>query len=78
MTLSNEQRAAVQNNGAVPINIDGIDCVVLRADVFDKVKTVLAEGLSHEELRAMLAQSAQGSDWLDPGMNAYDNYDEHR
>ena len=78
MTFTKEQRAAVETSGTVPMTIDGIECVVLRADLYDKVRTVISDGLSHEELRAMLARSAEGSDWLDASMDAYDEYDSHR
>jgi hypothetical protein len=78
MTFTNEQRSAVQTIGTVPMNIDGIECVVVRADVFEKVQNVLSDGLSHDDLRAMLARSTPGSDWLDPAMDIYDEYDKHR
>jgi hypothetical protein len=78
MTFTREQREAVEASGVVPMTIEGIECVVLRADVYDKVRTVLSDGLTHEELRGTLARSAQGSDWLDPAMDIYDEYDKHR
>jgi hypothetical protein len=78
MTLTNQQLQAFQANGSVPVVIDGVDCVVVRADVFEKVKSILDDGLTHDELRAMLAHSAQNSDWLHPAMDIYDRYDEHR
>ena len=77
MTLTKEQREVVETGGTVPMTIEGIECVVLRADVFQKVRTVLTDGLSHDELRAMLARSAHGSNWLDPAMDVYDEYDKH-
>jgi hypothetical protein len=78
MTLSKEQREAVETGRMVPLTVDGIDCVLLRADVYDKVRTVLSDDLSHDELRALLARSASASDWLDPSMDVYDEYDKHR
>jgi hypothetical protein len=42
MTFTNEQRRAVEASGTVPMTIDGIECVVLRADVYDRVKRTLA------------------------------------
>ena len=38
MTFTKEQRRAVETNGMVPITIDGIDCVVVRADLYDRAK----------------------------------------
>jgi len=78
MSFTKEQRAAVESMGTVPMTIDGIDCVVLRADVFAKVRGAITDGLTHDELDALLAETAQGSDWLDPAMDIYDRYDEHR
>ena len=78
MTFTKEQREAVERQGAIAITIDGIDCVVLRADLYDQVRAVLPDDLSHDELRAILARSAENSDWLDPSMDIYDDYDKHR
>lgn len=78
MTFTDQQRQAVDTAGTVPMTIDGIECVVLRADVFEKVRTAIADELNHDELRQMLARSAQKSDWLDPSMDIYDEYDKHR
>ena len=78
MTFTNEQREAVATGASVPMTIDGLDCVVVRADVFAQARTVSLAGLTHDELRELLARSAQGSDWLDPAMDIYDEYDKHR
>jgi hypothetical protein len=78
MTLTQDQRKAVEAGQNVPLNVDGIDCILVRADVFEKVRNVLSDDLTHEELDAMLAVSAEGSDWMDPAMDIYDEYDKHR
>lgn len=75
MTFTQEQREAIEQAGSVAVSIDGIDCVVLRADVYDQVRAVLSDDLRHGDLRAMLARSAENSDWLDPSMDIYDDYD---
>jgi hypothetical protein len=41
MSFTKEQREAVETSGSVPIVIDGIDCVVLRNDVFETWKTLI-------------------------------------
>lgn len=38
MILTNEQRAALDQGGLVPLTIDGVSCVVLRADLLDRIK----------------------------------------
>jgi hypothetical protein len=47
-------------------------------NVYEKVRTILSDNLTHDELRGMLARSAEASDWLDPAMDIYDEYDKHR
>jgi hypothetical protein len=34
--------------------------------------------LAHADLRQLLAESADGSDWMSPEMDIYDEYDKHR
>lgn len=72
------EREALEHAGSVAVTIDGIACVVLRADLYNQVQALLANDLSHDELRAMLARSAEKSDWLDPSMDIYDDYDKHQ
>jgi hypothetical protein len=79
MTFTKEQREAIEARGSAPMTIDGIDCVVVRADVYNSsVRGVISDDLSHDELRGVLARSAEGSDWLDSNMDIYDEYDKHR
>ncbi len=78
MTFSKEEREAIEQAGSVALTIDGIACIVLRAEIYDRVRAGIANDLGHDELRAMLARSAEGSDWLDPSMDLYDEYDKHR
>ncbi len=41
MNLSGDQLKALQSGSPVPLNLDGTDCVVLRMDVYDKVKKLI-------------------------------------
>jgi hypothetical protein len=54
--------------------------VVLRKDVFDRVQRLLYDDseVTQDELRLMLARSAEANGWNEPGMDAYDRYDEER
>ncbi len=54
--------------------------VVLRKDVYDRVRRLLYDDseATPDELRAMLARSAEANGWEEPGMDAYDRYDEER
>jgi hypothetical protein len=80
--LTEEQRRSVagQEN---PIIIDpatNAAYILVRKDVFDRMKGLLYDDseLSHEEMRLLLARSSKENGWAEPGMEAYDNYDEHR
>lgn len=78
MVLSAAEREALVHAGSVAVTIDGIACVVVRADLYGQVQPLWSNGLSHDELRAMLARSAEKSDWLEPCMDIYDDYDNNR
>lgn len=76
--FTKEEREALENAGSVAVTVDGIACIVMRADLYSQMQTLLSNDLSHDELRAMLARSAEKSDWLDPSMDIYDDYENHR
>src|SRR5262249_10175792 len=38
MILTKEQRAALDQGGLVPLTIDGVSCVMLRADLLDRLE----------------------------------------
>jgi hypothetical protein len=75
MTLTEEQRVAIETTGKVRISVDGIDCVLVRTDVFDRVQTVLGDEWTHDEMRIALARSFHANGWDEPGMDVYDDYD---
>ena len=77
MNLTARQKSAVRNGEAVRVRHDGLDCVVLRADVYDRLKHVLYDDSdsTDEELRRALAKSAEANGWNGPEMDAYDTYD---
>ena len=77
MILTKEQRTAIETTGNVRISVDGIECVLVRSDVFDRVQTVLGEDWTHDEMRIALARSFTENGWDEPGMEVYDDYDKH-
>ena len=77
MILTNEERTIVEGGGNVAITLDGIPCVIVREDVFANVRSVLGHELHHGDLRARLARAFEASDWNDPAMDIYDEYDKH-
>ena len=77
MNLTTRQKSAVRNGEAVRVRHEGLDCVVLRADVYDRLKHLLYDDgdWTDEELRRRLATSAEANGWNEPEMDAYDQYD---
>ena len=75
MDLSSEQVRAIDHGDAVPIMVDGRSCVVLRQDVYDRVKRVFdfddSEMRPDETYLAVLAAWDQD---YDPGLDAYQDY----
>lgn len=77
MTLTSDQRAAIETNGSVPLSVDGLDCVLVRSDIFDRVRGLLGDDWTHDDLLMLLARSSQENGWDEPGMEVYDEYDKH-
>ena len=54
--------------------------VLVRKETFERIKNLLYDDseMTHDDLRLLLARSAKGNGWDEPGMEEYDHYDEHR
>jgi hypothetical protein len=78
MNLTAPEKSAVANGEAVRVSEDGLECVVLRADVYDRLKHLLYDDRqwTDKDLRRILAKSAEGNGWNEPAMDDYDQYDE--
>jgi hypothetical protein len=75
VTLTKEQHATITATGNVRITVDGIECVLVRSDIFDRVRNILGDDWSHDDMRKALARSSKENGWDEPGMDAYDSYD---
>ncbi|HJT31393.1 MAG TPA: hypothetical protein VJ783_05035 [Pirellulales bacterium] len=75
MTLTNDQHLAMAEAGNIRLTVDGIECVLVRSDIFDRVRAILGDDWTHEEMRMLLARSSKENGWDAPGMEAYDDYD---
>ena len=73
MDLSNDEIQALDQGDAVSIVVDGRECVVLRRDIYDRVKRVVEydEMNPEESYPAILAAWDQEKD---PGLDAYQDY----
>jgi hypothetical protein len=73
MDLSAEQFRALASGEAVPMEINGTSCVLLREDIYGRVKTIL-----DVETAYPLIDETSREGWDAPGMQDYDRYDELR
>ena len=78
MNLTEQQKVAIRSGEAVRVRDDDMECVVVRSDVYDRVRKLLCTNTdwTNDELRRALAKSAEANGWNEPQMSAYDNYDE--
>ncbi len=78
LNLTEQQKLAIQNGNAVRFQADDLDLVIVRADIYDRVKRMLYDGgdWNDNELRKLLAKSSDANGWNGPEMDAYDNYGE--
>ena len=74
MELTHEQHAVLATGGNVRVTVDGLDCVVLRSDIFERVSKILGEDWTHDEMRLALARSSAGNGWDEPEMAVYDQH----
>jgi hypothetical protein len=80
--LTEEQRSVVstQENPTIVDPLTKESYVLVRKDMFDRIKRLLYDDseMTHDDLRLLLARSSKENGWDEPGMEEYDNYDEHR
>jgi hypothetical protein len=71
MALTNEQLEAVRNAKSVRLNEGGTDLVVLRADVFERLRGLLydASAWTDDEMDLLALEDAESLGW--EGMEAY-------
>ncbi len=78
--LTEEQRQRLGSGKAVDVTDSQTaeTYVVLRKDVYERVRHLLYDDSewTDDELRIQLARSARENGWEEPGMEAYDRYDE--
>lgn len=78
MNLTEQQKSAVRDGKAVRIHDEGTECVVVRADMYDRLKDLLHDDndWAYGEMRRTLGRSVEANGWNEPDMAVYDNYDE--
>ena len=80
--LTEEQRQLLERGKVVEVTDPQTAqrYVVLRQDVYERAQRLLYDDSewTEDELRLQLARSAKENGWEEPGMDAYDRYDEER
>jgi hypothetical protein len=82
LELTDEQRQQLENRRAVAVSDPKTvrSYVILRQEVYERVRRLLDDGAdwTDDDLRLLLARSSVANGWEEPGMDAYDRYDEER
>ena len=80
--FTEEQRQLLESGKVIDVTDPQTDqrYVILRKDVYERVQRLLYDDSewTQDELRLQLARSAKDNGWEEPGMDAYDRYDEER
>jgi hypothetical protein len=76
MTLSRDQILAVKQGEPVRVTAPEIggECVVLRADVYDRVRTRFDDELSANQVGVVVSQNMREYDADDPLLDSYQQY----
>jgi hypothetical protein len=78
MVLSVDQQRALENGEPVRTiePVTSIECVILRADVFDRLKSLIYNDgpLTEEERLAAIRHAGQRAGWDDPELDVYEEY----
>lgn len=78
MTLTADQKNALERGEPVRLTEPEThtDCVLIRADVYERVKTIVYNDapLSPEERLAAIRYAGERADWNDPELDVYEQY----
>jgi hypothetical protein len=74
--LTSDQWQAVQQGQAVRISSPdaGAECVVVRADVYERVSAILDDSLTPEQVGLLVEQTMHEEDEGDPLLDSYQCY----
>ena len=68
MTLTLEQHETLTSGGNVRLTVDGLDCILLRSYVFERVSKIIGDDWTHDEMRVALTRASEGNGWDEPEM----------
>lgn len=69
MTITTEQKQAIESEGHV--EIEGGQYVVLKADVYNRLRSVLDDGLDMKTVAALVTKTMAEEDAGDPLLHLY-------
>jgi hypothetical protein len=80
--LTDDQRQAIKEHGDAPVHVldahTNEEFVIIRANLYEKVKPLLEEGDLDPREAYPLIDQVMKEDWDDPAMDIYNDYDAHR
>jgi len=77
MVLSEQDHQALQNGEPVSTHVNGIECVVLRRDVYDQIQRVLTMDdapLDADTIYDLIEENMAATDADDPALESYQVY----
>ncbi len=81
MEITQKQIEQAESGQAVEIADDGKSFVLIRRDLYDRLKHVLGyddSELTPEEMSRAAWEAGRSIGWDEPGMEIYDDYEKHR
>lgn len=76
MQVTSDQIQAIRQGEPVRITSeeDGLECVVLRADIYDRVSVLLDDSLSQADVGLLIERTMHEDDLQDPLLESYQKY----
>ena len=74
MKLTEHEKATVRSGEPLQFREDDVECVVVRADVFQRLRGVLDESLPSEVVGKLVDQAMSEYDAEDPLLESYQGY----
>ncbi len=74
-TLTKEQQQAAENGEPVTVNLNGTEFVILRKDIFERIRAGIPDDLpTIDEQKHLLRTTGEMAGWDDPDMDVYDAF----
>lgn len=74
MNLTAEQKQALEHGQTVSMMVDQMPCVLVRADVYQRIAALLDVGEYEPSQGYEAFRQAAGDEWDDPALDVYEQY----